>query len=65
MKLKPTENNNLNEFAEPFKSLAFAFKDESRDLKQSNAKLLRVLRDHERRIVALEQEIEMLKEKKK
>ena len=65
MKLKPTENNNLNEFAEPFKSLAFTFKDESRDLKQSNTKLLRVLRDHERRIVALEQEIEILKEKKK
>jgi len=47
--------NNLNDEAEAFKSLAYAMKDqyEHKD-RNVNAKLLRALRSHEKRLVRLE-----------
>jgi len=42
------------EVAEDFKSLAYAFKDLQNQEKGVSQKILRILRDHEKRIKALE-----------
>jgi len=46
--------NNLNDEVEPFKNLAFAMKDAAHQQKNVNIKLLRALRNHEKRLVRIE-----------
>ena len=47
--------NNLNDEVEPFKQIAFAMKDLEQQQKNVSIKILRVLRNHEKRLVRLEE----------
>jgi len=46
--------NNLNENAEPFKSIAYSMKDLEQQQRNVNQKILRALRNHEKRLSRLE-----------
>lgn len=49
---------------EEFKSVAYTAKKEQELKRQHSQKILRILRDHERRIVALETELLLQRQKK-
>ena len=46
--------NNLNDEAEPFKMIAYAMKDLAQQQKNVNIKILRALRNHEKRLARIE-----------
>ena len=52
--------DNINDEAEPFKSLAFAMKDQQQQDKNVNQKILRALRNHERRLHRIEKHLHII-----
>ena len=51
--------NNLNDEAEPFMMIAYAMKDSLQEQKNVNIKILRALRNHEKRLVRLEEKMKV------
>lgn len=51
--------NNINESAEPFKSIGFAMKKLAQEQHNVNAKILRALRNHEVRIDRIEKKLSL------
>jgi len=49
--------NNLNEEVEPFKNLAYAMKDLAAQQNNVSRKLLRALRNHEKRLARIEKHL--------
>lgn len=60
----PELNNNMNEDAEPFKSIAYAMKDLTQQQKNVNQKILRALRNHEKRLDRIEKKLGITQESK-
>lgn len=57
-------DNNLNDEVEPFKQIAYAFKDLAQEQKNVSIKILRALRNHEKRLVRIENQLNLTPSKK-
>lgn len=56
--------DNINENAEPFMQILYAMKDRQNNQKNVDIKILRALRNHEKRLVRLEQQAGIVPSKK-